>query len=95
MAYYEIIWLYNNDGRVRSQSKSFIEMTQCAMASFTKCSPARTAIFVQNEGADNEDASSWDPVAAMGILPGTLLLNQNELVLNINRYYYIIQSILI
>ena len=55
-------------------------MNQWAMASFIKCSPARTAIFVRNEGADNEDASSWDPVAAMGILPGTLLLNQNELV---------------
>lgn len=82
VAYDEIVWLDNNDGSVSSRSKGFIETTQWAMQSCIKCSPARTAILLRNEGADNEDASSWDPVAATGVLPSTLLDQNKEFVLD-------------
>eukprot|EP00956_Cyclotella_meneghiniana_P032561 scaffold90134_cov51-Cyclotella_meneghiniana.AAC.4 len=75
VVYDEIVWLDNcSNNSDESLSEVFVETAQWALTSFIKCSPARTAILLRNEGGDD---TSWIPVAITGVLPFTIT-NQEE-----------------
>ena len=49
------------------------ETVEWALASLIKCSPARTAVLLSNEGGD----STWHPIAMIGVLPVDKELQQS------------------
>ena len=78
VVYDEIVWLDNcSNNSDESLSEVFVETTQWALASFIKCSPARTAILLRNDGGDDTEDTSWIPVAVTGVLPRTIT-NQDK-----------------